>query len=49
MGHENPFVYGEIVTAGAFADREAERERLAHDLAEGQKVFASGRVEPRIR
>ncbi|MCC7031706.1 MAG: ATP-binding protein [Acidobacteria bacterium] len=39
MGHENPFVYGEIVTAGAFADREAERERLAHDLAEGQKVF----------
>lgn len=39
MGQENPFVYGEIVTAGAFADREAERERLARDLAEGQKVF----------
>lgn len=39
MAQENPFVYGEIVTAGAFADREAERERLARDLAEGQKVF----------
>ena len=39
MGQENPFVYGEIVTAGAFADRETERERLARDLAEGQKVF----------
>jgi hypothetical protein len=35
----NPFIYGEIVTAGAFADREGERERLAGDLAEGQKVF----------
>lgn len=35
----NPFVYGEIVTAGAFADRDEERERLARDLAEGQKVF----------
>ena len=39
MGQENPFVYGEIVTAAAFADREVERERLAQDLAEGQKVF----------
>ncbi len=39
MGQENPFVYGEIVTAAAFADREVERERLARDLAEGQKVF----------
>jgi hypothetical protein len=39
MAQENPFVYGEIVTAGAFADREAERDRLARDLAEGQKVF----------
>jgi uncharacterized protein len=35
----NPFVYGEVVTAGAFADREQERDRLARDLGEGQKVF----------
>jgi hypothetical protein len=35
----NPFVYGEIVTAGAFANRVDERERLRHDLAAGQKVF----------
>jgi hypothetical protein len=35
----NPFVYGEVVTASAFADREDERARLARDLAEGQKVF----------
>lgn len=35
----NPFVYGEIVTSAAFADREVERERLGRDLAEGQKVF----------
>jgi hypothetical protein len=39
MALENPFVYGEIVTAAAFADRDEERERLARDLAEGQKVF----------
>lgn len=39
MATENPFVYGEIVTAAAFADRDDERERLAQDLAEGQKVF----------
>jgi uncharacterized protein len=36
---DNPFVYGEIVTAAAFADRDEERERLARDLASGQKVF----------
>ena len=36
---DNPFVYGEIVTAAAFADREDEREHLARDLASGQKVF----------
>jgi hypothetical protein len=36
---DNPFVYGEIVTAAAFADREEERERLGRDLAAGQKVF----------
>jgi hypothetical protein len=35
----NPFVYGEIVGADAFADREAERDRLRRDLASGQKVF----------
>jgi hypothetical protein len=38
-GRDNPFVYGEIVTAAAFADRDDERERLARDLASGQKVF----------
>jgi hypothetical protein len=36
---DNPFVYGEIVTAAAFADREEERAHLARDLASGQKVF----------
>jgi hypothetical protein len=36
---ENPFVYGEIVSAAAFADREEERARLGADLAAGQKVF----------
>ncbi len=35
----NPFIYGELVTAAAFADRDSERARLARDLAEGQKVF----------
>src|SRR6187200_73 len=39
MAQDNPFVYGEIVSAGAFADRDQERARLAQDLAEGQKVF----------
>jgi len=39
MEPDNPFVYGEIVGAGAFADRDAERARLARDLAAGQKVF----------
>ena len=36
---DNPFVYGEIVPADAFADREAERERLVADLSTAQKVF----------
>ena len=36
---DNPFVYGEIVTDAAFADREIERDRLARDLLAGQKVF----------
>src|SRR3954470_13985414 len=35
----DPFVYGEVVTAAAFADREDERARLARDLSEGQKIF----------
>ena len=35
----NPFVYGEVVPAGAFADREVELDRLVDDLADGQKVF----------
>ena len=39
MGLANPFVYGEVVTEGAFADRDEERARLGSDLAEGQKVF----------
>lgn len=37
MAEENPFVYGEIVGRGAFADREAERDRLVREA--GQKVF----------
>jgi hypothetical protein len=39
MAASNPFVYGEVVTASAFADRDDERARLAHDLGEGQKIF----------
>jgi hypothetical protein len=39
MASPNPFVYGEVVTAGAFADRDQERARLRRDLGEGQKVF----------
>lgn len=35
----NPFVYGEIVPREAFADREAELDRLVEDLAAAQKVF----------
>ena len=36
---ENPFVYGEVVPAGAFADREQELDRLVRDLTARQKVF----------
>ena len=36
---ENPFVYGEVVPAAAFVDREDELKRLAADLLAGQKVF----------
>jgi hypothetical protein len=39
MASNNPFIYGEVVTSAAFADRESERDRLERDLAEGQKVF----------
>src|SRR5919204_6210597 len=35
----NPFVYGEVVPATAFVDRETELDRLAGDLMAGQKVF----------
>jgi hypothetical protein len=35
----NPFVYGEVVPASAFVDREAELDRLTADLLAGQKVF----------
>ena len=33
---ENPFVYGEVVPASAFVDREQELERLTQDLLAGQ-------------
>src|SRR6476659_2262340 len=36
---DNPFVYGEIVPAGAFVGREQELDRLVTDLGDGQKVF----------
>src|ERR671929_1283996 len=36
---ENPFVYGEVVPASAFVDREQELDRLTGDLLAGQKVF----------
>jgi hypothetical protein len=36
---QNPFVYGEVVPAAAFADRVAELDRLVADLAAAQKVF----------
>jgi hypothetical protein len=35
----NPFVYGEVVPAEAFVDREVEIDRLTRDLLAGQKVF----------
>jgi hypothetical protein len=35
----NPFVYGEVVPAGAFVDRIEELSRLTEDLLAGQKVF----------
>ena len=35
----NPFVYGEVVPAAAFVDREIELDRLTGDLLAGQKIF----------
>jgi hypothetical protein len=35
----NPFVYGEVVPASAFVDRETELDRLVGDLNAGQKIF----------
>ncbi|HSC27722.1 MAG TPA: hypothetical protein VLD67_10635, partial [Vicinamibacterales bacterium] len=35
----NPFVYGEVVPASAFVDREEELDRLTRDLAACQKIF----------
>ena len=39
MAAENPFVYGEVVPKSAFVGRKVELERLAADLADGQKIF----------
>src|SRR3954464_11677294 len=36
---QNPFVYGEVVPAGAFVNRVVELDRLVGDLAAAQKVF----------
>ncbi|MGE0448558.1 MAG: ATP-binding protein [Vicinamibacterales bacterium] len=36
---QNPFVYGEVVPAAAFANRVLELDRLVGDLAASQKVF----------
>lgn len=36
---DNPFVYGEIVTTSAFANRQPEQDRLSRDLKGGQKIF----------
>jgi len=35
----NPFVYGEVVPAASFVNREVELARLADDLRAGQKIF----------
>ena len=39
MAADNPFIYGEIVAAGAFADRDEDNHRLTADLRAGQKIF----------
>jgi hypothetical protein len=35
----NPFVYGEVVPATSFVNRETELDRLTRDLLAGQKIF----------
>src|SRR5215212_1672860 len=35
----NPFIYGEVVSAGAFVNRTSELNRLIGDLGASQKVF----------
>jgi AAA+ ATPase superfamily predicted ATPase len=36
---QNPFVYGEVVSAATFVNRVVELDRLVGDLTSGQKVF----------
>jgi hypothetical protein len=36
---QNPFVYGEVVSAGTFVNRVVELDRLIGDLSSGQKIF----------
>src|SRR4029453_4012237 len=36
---QNPFVYGEVVSAATFVNRVVELDRLIGDLTAGQKVF----------
>jgi hypothetical protein len=36
---ENPFVYGEVVSAATFVNRVVELDRLIGDLTAGQKIF----------
>jgi hypothetical protein len=38
-GHENPFIFGEIIDDENFVNRTAELRQLVRDLADGQKVF----------
>lgn len=35
----NPFVFGEVVTGGDFADRKDEVRKLSQDLKDGEKIF----------
>src|SRR5262249_39801688 len=37
----NPFVYGEVVPAASFVDREIELDRLTRDLLASPKIFLS--------
>ena len=36
---QNPFVYGEVVSAATFVNRVVELDRLIGDLSSGQKIF----------